>query len=298
MVIDVVKGVEDCICKLMEVICLCDMLIFIFMNKFDCDICDLMELFDEVENELKIGCVLIIWLIGCGKLFKGVYYFYKDEIYFYQSGKGYIIQEVCIVKGLNNLDFDVVVGEDLVQQLCDELELVKGVFNEFDKELFFVGEIILVFFGIVLGNFGVDYMLDGLVEWVFVLMLCQIDICIVEVSEDKFIGFVFKIQVNMDLKYCDCVVFMCVVFGKYEKGMKLCQVCIVKDVVIFDVLIFMVGDCLYVEEVYLGDIFGLYNYGIIQIGDIFIQGEMMKFIGILNFVLELFCCICLKDLLK
>lgn len=67
----------------------------------------------------------------------------------------------------------------------------------------------------------------------------------------------------MDLKYCDCVVFMCVVFGKYEKGMKLCQVCIVKDVVIFDVLIFMVGDCLYVEEVYLGDIFGLYNYGII-----------------------------------
>lgn len=83
MVIDVVKGVEDWICKFMEVICLCDMLIVIFMNKFDCDICDFMELFDEVEIEFDILCVLIIWLIGCGKSFKGVYYFYCDEIILY-----------------------------------------------------------------------------------------------------------------------------------------------------------------------------------------------------------------------
>lgn len=83
MVIDVVKGVEDRIRKLMEVIRLRDTSIFIFMNKFDRDIRDSMELFDEVENELKIGCASIIWSIGCGKLFKGVYYFYKDEIYFY-----------------------------------------------------------------------------------------------------------------------------------------------------------------------------------------------------------------------
>lgn len=83
MVIDLVKGVEECIIKLMEVICLCDILIIIFMNKFDCDICDFMELLDEVESVLKICCVLIIWLIGCGKLFKGVYYIVKDEIYLY-----------------------------------------------------------------------------------------------------------------------------------------------------------------------------------------------------------------------
>lgn len=67
----------------------------------------------------------------------------------------------------------------------------------------------------------------------------------------------------MDLKYCDCVVFMCVVLGKYEKGMKFKYVCIGKDVVILDVFIFMVGDCVYVEEVYVGDIIGLYNYGMI-----------------------------------
>ncbi len=101
------------------------------------------------------------WPIGCGKLFKGVYHLYKDETYLYQSGKGHTIQEVRIVKGLNNPDLDAAVGEDLAQQLRDELELVKGASNEFDKELFLAGEITPVFFGTALGNFGVDHMLDG-----------------------------------------------------------------------------------------------------------------------------------------
>lgn len=86
MVIDVVKGVEDCICKLMEVICLCIIFIVIFMNKCDCDICDLMELLDEVEIEFNIVCVFIIWLIGCGKEFKGVYYIYCEEMILYSIG--------------------------------------------------------------------------------------------------------------------------------------------------------------------------------------------------------------------
>lgn len=51
----------------------------------------------------------------------------------------------------------------------------------------------LVFFGIVLGNFGVDYMFDGLVEWVFVLFGCEIEEGIIESIDGKFSGFVFKI---------------------------------------------------------------------------------------------------------
>ena len=104
MVIDAAKGVEDRTRKLMEVTRLRDTPILTFMNKLDRDIRDPMELLDEVENELKIGCAPITWPIGCGKLFKGVYHLYKDETYLYQSGKGHTIQEVRIVKGLNNPD--------------------------------------------------------------------------------------------------------------------------------------------------------------------------------------------------
>lgn len=98
---------------------------------------------------------------------------------------------------------------------------MKGASNEFDKELFLAGEITPVFFGTALGNFGVDHMLDGLVEWAPAPMPRQTDTRTVEASEDKFTGFVFKIQANMDPKHRDRVAFMRVVSGKYEKGMKL-----------------------------------------------------------------------------
>ncbi|MGL4200917.1 MAG: peptide chain release factor 3, partial [Enterobacter roggenkampii] len=124
MVIDAAKGVEDRTRKLMEVTRLRDTPILTFMNKLDRDIRDPMELMDEVENELKIACAPITWPIGCGKLFKGVYHLYKDETYLDQTGKGHTIQEVRIVKGLDNPELDAAVGEELAAQLRDELELV------------------------------------------------------------------------------------------------------------------------------------------------------------------------------
>ena len=298
IVIDTAKGVEAQTRKLMEVTRLRDTPILTFMNKLDRDTRDPMELLDEVENELKIGCAPITWPIGCGKLFKGVYHLYKDETYLYQTGKGHTIQEVRIVKGLNNPDLDAAVGEDLAQQLRDELELVQGASNEFDKDLFLAGEITPVFFGTALGNFGVDHMLDGLVEWAPAPMPRNTDTREVTATEEKFTGFVFKIQANMDPKHRDRVAFMRVVSGKYEKGMKLRQVRIGKDVVISDALTFMAGDRSHVEEAYPGDIIGLHNHGTIQIGDTFTQGEMMKFTGIPNFAPELFRRIRLKDPLK
>ncbi|ELY4257397.1 peptide chain release factor 3 [Cronobacter sakazakii] len=298
MVIDAAKGVEDRTRKLMEVTRLRDTPILTFMNKLDRDIRDPMELLDEVENELKIACAPITWPIGCGKLFKGVYHLYNDETYLYQTGQGHTIQEVRIVKGLDNPELDQAVGDELAAQLRDELELVKGASHEFDRELFLSGEITPVFFGTALGNFGVDHMLDGLVEWAPAPMPRQTDGRVVEASEEKFSGFVFKIQANMDPKHRDRVAFMRVVSGKYEKGMKLRQVRTGKDVVISDALTFMAGDRSHVEEAYPGDIIGLHNHGTIQIGDTFTQGESMKFTGIPNFAPELFRRIRLKDPLK
>ena len=117
-------------------------------------------------------------------------------------------------------------------------------------------------------------------------------------AEEKFTGFVFKIQANMDPKHRDRVAFMRVVSGRYEKGMKLRQVRTGKDVVISDALTFMAGDRSHVEEAYPGDIIGLHNHGTIQIGDTFTQGEDMKFTGIPNFAPELFRRVVLKDPLR
>ncbi len=298
MVIDAAKGVEDRTRKLMEVTRLRDTPIITFMNKLDRDIRDPMELLDEVEDELNIACAPITWPIGCGKLFKGVYHIHRDEVILYETGQGHTIQDVKVIKGLDNTEVDAAVGEDLAEQLREELELVVGASNEFDHEMFLAGELTPVYFGTALGNFGVDHMLDGLTEWAPKPMPRQTATREVVATEDGFSGFVFKIQANMDPKHRDRVAFMRIVSGKYEKGMKMKHVRIGKDVRISDALTFVAGDRAAVEEAFPGDIIGLHNHGTIQIGDTFTHGEELKFTGIPNFAPELFRRIRLKDPLK
>ncbi|MFB0953418.1 MAG: peptide chain release factor 3, partial [Aeromonadaceae bacterium] len=213
-------------------------------------------------------------------------------------GQGHTIQEKRVIKGLDNPELDKAVGEDLIDQLREELELVQGASHTFEQEAFLKGEMTPVFFGTALGNFGVDQMLDGLTEWAPSPMPRQSDSRIVEASEEKFSGFVFKIQANMDPKHRDRIAFMRVVSGKYEKGMKMRHVRIGKDVNISDAVTFMAGDREQAEEAYPGDIIGLHNHGTIQIGDTFTQGENMRFTGIPNFAPELFRRIRLRDPLK
>ncbi|MFV2611703.1 peptide chain release factor 3, partial [Escherichia coli] len=76
-----------------------------------------------------------------------------------------------------------------------------------DKDLFLAGEITQVFLGTALCNFVVDHMLDGLVEWAPAPMPLQTDTRTVQASEEKFTGFVFKIQAKMDPKHRDRVAF-------------------------------------------------------------------------------------------
>ena len=297
MVIDVAKGVEDRTIKLMEVTRLRDTPIITFMNKMDRDVRDPVEVMDEVEEILKIKCSPITWPIGMGKEFKGVYNLLTDEVMLYQSGQGHTIQEKRIIKGLANPELDTAIGH-YAEDFRDEMELVLGASHEFNLEEYLKGELTPVFFGTALGNFGVDQMLDGLTNWAPKPLPRTTDSREVKAEEEKFSGFIFKIQANMDPKHRDRIAFMRICSGKYEKGMKMKQVRIGKDVKIADAVTCMAGDRSNVEEAYAGDIIGLHNHGSIQIGDTFTAGEMMKFSGIPNFAPEMFRRIRLRDPLK
>lgn len=298
MVIDAAKGVEDRTRKLMEVTRLRDTPIVTFMNKLDRDIRDPMELLDEVENELNIACAPVTWPIGCGKEFKGVYHIERDETILYQTGHGHTIQDERIIKGLANPELDTIIGDDLAAQLRDELELVLGASHAFDEDLFLAGELTPVFFGTALGNFGVDHMLKGLTDWAPAPKTRDAIERKVEALEEKFSGFVFKIQANMDPKHRDRIAFMRIVSGTYTQGMKMKHVRLGKTISISDAVTFMAGDRSRAADAFAGDIIGLHNHGTIQIGDTFTQGEDLKFSGIPNFAPELFRRIRLKDPLK
>ena len=297
MVIDAAKGVEARTIKLMEVTRLRDTPIITFMNKLDRDTRDPIDLMDEVEDILKIKCAPITWPIGMGKEFKGVYHLLRDETVLYKTGMGHTIQDGKVIKGLHNPELDDAIGY-YAEELRDMLELVQGASHEFNIEEFLAGELTPVFFGTALGNYGVDHMLDGLVEWAPKPQPRKTEVREILAEEEKFSGFVFKIQANMDPKHRDRIAFCRIVSGKYEKGMKMRHTRIGKDVRVSDALTFLAGDRALLEEAYAGDIIGLHNHGSIRIGDTFTAGEDIRFSGIPNFAPELFKRIRLKDPLK
>ncbi|MBA3980660.1 MAG: peptide chain release factor 3 [Alcanivorax sp.] len=298
MVIDCAKGVEERTIKLMEVCRLRDTPILTFINKLDRDVREPIEVLDEIEDVLKIECAPVTWPIGMGKSFKGVYNLLKDVTVLYKTGQGHTIQEVRAIEGLHNPELDAAVGADYAQELRDTLELVQGASHEFDLERFLQGKLTPVFFGTALGNFGVDHMLDGLVDWAPAPLPRHANERDVAATEEKFTGFVFKIQANMDPRHRDRIAFMRICSGKYQKGIKLKQCRTGKDVRLADALTFLAGERENVEEAFAGDIIGLHNHGTIQIGDTFTEGEQLQFTGIPHFAPELFRRVVLRDPLK
>ncbi|WP_116963936.1 peptide chain release factor 3 [Fastidiosibacter lacustris] len=297
MVIDGVKGVEERTIKLMEVCRLRTTPILTFINKFDRDTRDPMELMDEVEDVLKIQCAPMTWPIASGKAFKGVYHLYKDEVILFEAGHGHHIYNYRIIKGLENPELDETIGY-FAEELREEVALVKGASHEFDLEKYRKGELTPVFFGTALANFGVKEMLDMFTKFAPSPTPRMTDIREVHANEEPLTGFVFKIQANMDPQHRDRIAFFRICSGMYKKGMKLQHVRLNKQVQISNALTFVAGERETLDEAYPGDIIGLHNHGTIQIGDTFTQGEMMKYTGIPNFAPELFRRVRLNDPLK
>ncbi|MGA6098615.1 peptide chain release factor 3 [Stutzerimonas marianensis] len=297
MVLDGGKGVEPRTIALMDVCRLRDTPIVSFINKLDRDIRDPIELLDEIEAVLKIKAAPITWPIGCYRDFKGVYHLAEDRIIVFVPGHGHERIETRVIEKLDSDEARAHLG-DMYEDFVEQLELVQGACHEFDKDAFLRGEMTPVFFGTALGNFGVDHVLDAVVDWAPKPLARVANERSVEPVEEKFTGFVFKIQANMDPKHRDRIAFMRICSGKYEKGMKMRHVRIKKDLKIADALTFFSSEREMLEEAWAGDIIGLHNHGTIQIGDTFTEGEVLGFTGIPHFAPELFRRVRLKDPLK
>lgn len=297
MVIDAAKGVEERTIKLLDVCRLRTTPIITFINKMDRDSRDPIELLDEIETILKIQCAPITWPIGMGRDFKGVYHLYEDAIYLYEPGKNAVQQEGTKIIGLHNPELDAILG-DQAAEFRASVDLVKGASHTFSTESFLKGELTPVFFGSAINNFGVRELLDAFATYAPAPKSRDTLTRSVEPQEEKFSGFVFKIQANMDPGHRDRIAFLRVCSGKYSPSMKMYQVGLEREVKISQALTFMASEREHVNEAWAGDIIGLYNHGTIQIGDTFTEGEKLKFTGIPYFAPELFRLVRLKDPLK
>ena len=297
MVIDSAKGVEERTIKLMEVCRLRDTPILTFVNKLDREGREPIELLDEIERILNIQCAPMTWPIGMGKRFKGVYHLYRNEVQLFSPSHGDRIIEGEMIEGLDNPRLDDILG-DQADELRMEIELVQGASHTFDHAAYLAGKQTPVFFGSGINNFGVVELLDAFAEYAPGPQARQARERIVEPEEEKFSGFVFKIQANMDPAHRDRIAFLRICSGKYTKGLKMLHVRTGKNVQIANALTFQADSRVNVEDAFPGDIIGLHNHGTIQVGDTFTQGESLKYEGVPYFAPELFRRVVLKDPLR
>lgn len=295
MVIDVAKGVEQRTIKLMEVCRLRDTPIITFINKLDREGKEPIELLDEIETELGIKCVPFTWPIGMGSRLVGIYNLIDDTVRLYNKTDETIHGK--IIHGLHSDEAKQAIG-DFLEHIDEEIELIQGVYEKFDKDDFLNGKITPVFFGTALNNFGIGEFMDCLTEHAPSPLARETEERKVEATEDKLTGFVFKIQANMDPAHRDRIAFLRICSGKYEKGMKMHHVRLGRDVQISNAVTFMAGNREQAEEAWSGDVIGLHNHGTIQVGDTFTQGEKLNFTGIPHFAPELFKRVQLRDPLK
>jgi peptide chain release factor 3 len=288
LVIDNANGVESQTEKLMEVCRMRNTPVIVFINKMDRFGKDPMDLLDEIESKLNIKVRPLAWPIGDGDEFKGVYNIFKHELSLFQANKTKISDELIKFEDLSYPQLDEIIGEDSAQELRDEVELVDGVYEEFNNEDYLAGKVAPVFFGSAVNNFGVRELLDAFIEISPSPKGRATDGDFIVPNDEKFSGFVFKIHANLDPNHRDRIAFLRIVSGKFERNTFYKHVRKGKKLKFPNPTSFMARDKSVVDEAFPGDVVGLYDTGNFKIGDTLTEGRDMNFVGIPSFSPELF----------
>ena len=179
-----------------------------------------------------------------------------------------------------------------------EVELVREAAPSFDEDAFLAGHQTPMFFGSAINNFGVREVLDALVDLAPPPGRKPALQRTVEPTEPRFSGVVFKIQANMDPAHRDRIAFVRVASGRFERGMRLKVARSGKELRPNTVVTFLSQRRELLEEAYAGDIIGLPNHGVLQLGDTLTEGEVLQFTGLPFFAPEIFRTVEVADPLK
>jgi len=297
MVIDAANGVEPQTRRLLQVCRARNTPILTFVNKMDREVQDPMSVMDEIERELGMTVVPFTWPVGMGKLFHGVYDRREDRMRVFSPGEDKAGGGDEILAGLDNTEAAQRFGAEYAQAQ-GEIELVAGATPEFDRAEFLAGKQTPMFFGSAINNFGVQEVLDALVDLAPAPAERGAIQRVVHPEEKKFSGVVFKIQANMDPAHRDRIAFLRVASGEFTRGMRLKVVRSGKELRPNTVVSFMSQRRELLDTAFAGDIIGIPNHGVLQLGDTLTEGETLQFTGLPFFAPEMFRAVEVADPLR
>jgi peptide chain release factor 3 len=294
MVIDAAKGIEARTLKLIEVCRLRDIPIITFINKMDRESRDTFDLLDEIEKTLALDTTPMTWPVGRGRDFLGTYDISTGGIRLLEGGG-------AKTGAAENIDVAELAGRNAnldVNEITDELALVKEASKAFDLASFREGHMTPVYFGSALRNFGVGDLLEGLGKFAPPPRAQDSNLRKVEASEPRMSAFVFKIQANMDPNHRDRIAFARLCSGKLTRGMKAKLVRTGKNMSLSSPQFFFAQDRALADEAFAGDVVGIPNHGTLRIGDTLTEGEDITFVGVPSFAPEIVRRVRLTDAMK
>jgi peptide chain release factor 3 len=301
MLIDGAKGVEAQTIKLFAVCRMRGIPIFTFVNKMDRASKDPFDLLDELEKVLGIHSTPMNWPIGTDGDFKGVYNRTKKQLELFDASSGHHGSKRVGTRdvSLEDPSIKALLGEFHQNQLISEIELLNIAGNPFDEETFLRGEQTPVYFGSAITNFGVEPFLKDFLAMAPPPASRSVKGVDISPESDFFSGFVFKIQANMNPDHRDRMAFIRICSGKYEKGLAVKNSRDGKTLKLNLPQQFMAQERTLVEEAYAGDIIGVFDPGVFQIGDsLASNNKTVKFEGIPIFPPEHFARVYVKDSMK
>ncbi len=292
MLIDNAKGVEDRTRKLFDVCRMRGIPVLTFINKCDRDGIEPMQLLDDVGKALGIECAAVNWPVGNGREFCGVAVRGTDEVLqFDNETRGTELVE------FKRMKIDAL-SDRLRGPLQEELELLDGAGEAYTRERFLAGKQTPVFFGSAMKNFGVEPFLEAMVDIAPGPRQRPCQGTPRAPEDERFSGFIFKIQANMNPRHRDRVAFLRIQSGKFERGMDVTLHRTGETVKLAKPHSFLASERTLVDEAYPGDVVGLFDTGSLRIGDTLFNGEPLNYEGIPRFAPEYFARVKLKDPLK
>lgn len=297
MVIDAAKGVERQTRKLFEVCRLRGIPVLTFINKMDMPGKDPLDLLTEVEEVLQIQSSPKNWPIGTGKEFCGVWDIDANEALIFTKTATRGAQKALI----EHKTFDEI-EPSLQKELKDSLELLQGAGTPYDHEAFLQGKITPVFFASALTNFGIEPFFDAFIHLAPSPGKRPVDTPTGESEVDPvttpFSGYVFKIQANMDPRHRDSMAFLRICSGQFEKDCSVKHHRLGKEIRLNRPHSMLAGERTTTDLGVAGDVIGVINPGVFQIGDTISMKGGFNFKPLPSFQPELFARVSPKDISK
>jgi peptide chain release factor 3 len=293
MLLDAGRGVQEQTVKLFKVCRDRGIPIITFMNKLDRPARDPLELLDEVEQTLGITAIPRTWPIGDGPDFRGIYDREQREFYAFERTAGGRTKAPMSIGDVRDPSLRASLGPAAHDKLLTDLEFVEHVIPTFNREAFLSESCTPVYWGSAITTFGVEHFLNQLLALApcpqpYELMNEKGAPVDVLPESEEFVGFVYKVQANMNKAHRDRISFLRIVGGRFGRGMTALHSRSGKTTKLNYPFEIFGRDRSIVDEAYPGDVIGLTNPGLFQVGDTLSERTMLSMTTFPRFAPEIF----------